>query len=263
MTLLDSLLEAIVRLDGEALIMHVGEKPYVVLSSSSISTFRGPLSWGQVELSSRALSTDAVMTMLGQMLSPEQRRMLDDVGAIEHEIQGPGESGERFVVTAARGGEDVWIEVKRKPTAAGTAALAESALEAGAGAAALQPAAEAGASTERRPTPAAEHPHGVAEERVPAAEHDAPGTAGVQPTPLAPPPPDVEAVIAARAAALEAEAETALAAKTAALAAAAEAALAERVAALTSEAETTLAAAQAALAAASEAALAEKSEALA
>ncbi len=85
MTLLDSLLDAIVRLDGEALIMHVGEKPYVVLSSASLSQFRGPLSWGQVELSSRPLSSDAVMSMVGQMLSADQRRQLDDLGAVEHE----------------------------------------------------------------------------------------------------------------------------------------------------------------------------------
>ena len=69
MTLLDSLLDASLRLDGEALIMHAGEKPYVVLSSASMSTFRGPLSWGQVELSSRPLTTDAVLGMLTQMLS--------------------------------------------------------------------------------------------------------------------------------------------------------------------------------------------------
>jgi hypothetical protein len=57
-TLLDSLLDAIIRLDGEALIMHAGEKPYVVLNSASMDSFRGPLAWGQVELSSRPLTTD-------------------------------------------------------------------------------------------------------------------------------------------------------------------------------------------------------------
>lgn len=93
MTLLDSLLDAIVRLDGEAVIMHVGEKPYVVLSSSAVSELRGPLSWGQVELSSRPLSSDAVMSMLGQMLSADQRRQLDELGAIEHEIDVPGAAG--------------------------------------------------------------------------------------------------------------------------------------------------------------------------
>ena len=122
MTLLDSLLDAIIRLDGEALVMHAGEKPYVVLSSASMSTFRGPLSWGQVELSSRPLTTDAVLGMLGQMLSAEQGHVLDEFGAIEEEIDAPGESGERFVVTAARGGDDVWVEVRRRITAPSVAA---------------------------------------------------------------------------------------------------------------------------------------------
>jgi len=121
-TLLDSLLDAIIRLDGEALVMHAGEKPYVVLSSASMSTFRGPLSWGQVELSSRPLTTDAVLGMLGQMLSAEQGHVLDEFGAIEEEIDAPGESGERFVVTAARGGDDVWVEVRRRITAPSVAA---------------------------------------------------------------------------------------------------------------------------------------------
>ncbi len=114
MTLLDSLLDAIVRLDGDALVMHAGEKPYVVLSSASMNTFRGPLAWGQVELSSRPLTADAVLSMLAQMLSPEQSHTLEEFGAIEHEIDAPGSSGERFVVTAARGGEDVWVEVRRR-----------------------------------------------------------------------------------------------------------------------------------------------------
>jgi twitching motility protein PilT len=114
-TLLDSLLDAIIRLDGEALVMHAGEKPYVVLSSASTSTFRGPLAWGQVELSSRPLTADAVLGMLAQMLSAEQSRSLDECGAIEHEIDAPGHSGDRFIVTAARGGDDVWVEVRRRP----------------------------------------------------------------------------------------------------------------------------------------------------
>ena len=125
MTLLDSLLDAILRLDGEALVMHAGEKPYVVLTSASISRFRGPLAWGQVELSSRPLTGETVLGMLAQMLSPEQRHSLEAFGAIEHEIAAPGDSGERFVVTAARGGEDVWVEVRRRPNVVAPVAAEE------------------------------------------------------------------------------------------------------------------------------------------
>jgi len=113
-TLLDSLFDAIIRLDGDALVMHVGEKPYVVLGSATVSALRGPLAWGQVELSSRPLTPSAMTTMLSQMLTGDQRRALDELGAIEEEIEVSGDSGGRFVVTAARGGDDVWVEVRRR-----------------------------------------------------------------------------------------------------------------------------------------------------
>jgi twitching motility protein PilT len=116
-TLLDSLLDAIVRLDGDSLVMHVGEKPYVVTMSSALDSFRGPLSWGQVELSSRPLTPDAVLGMLGQILSDDQRRLLEDLGAIECELVSSASPGEPFIMTAARGGDDVWVEVRRKPKA--------------------------------------------------------------------------------------------------------------------------------------------------
>src|SRR5262245_25277167 len=95
--------------------MHVGEKPYVVTASSSMNAYRGPLAWGQVELSSRVLTFDAVSSMLSQILPNDQRQELDEFGAIEHEITAPAGVADRFTVVAARGGEDVWVEVRRKP----------------------------------------------------------------------------------------------------------------------------------------------------
>ena len=115
MKLLDSLLDAIVRLEGDALVMHVGEKPYVVTASSSMNAYRGPLAWGQVELSSRVLTFDAVSSMLGQILPADQQLALTEFGAIEHEIPSPAGIADRFTVVAARGGEDVWVEVRRRP----------------------------------------------------------------------------------------------------------------------------------------------------
>jgi twitching motility protein PilT len=113
--LLDSLLDAIVRLEGDALVMHVGEKPYVITASASMNAYRGPLAWGQVELSSRVLTFDAVSSMLTEILPADQQRALDEFGAIEHEILPPNGVLDRFTVIAARGGEDVWVEVRRKP----------------------------------------------------------------------------------------------------------------------------------------------------
>jgi twitching motility protein PilT len=123
--LLDSLLDAIVRLEGDALVMHVGEKPYVITTSAAMNAYRGPLAWGQVELSSRVLTFDAVASMLAQILPVDQQRALDELGAIEHEILPPDGILDRFTVVAARGGEDVWVEVRRKPTPPAAADVAE------------------------------------------------------------------------------------------------------------------------------------------
>ena len=125
MKLVDSLLDAISRLEGDALIMHVGEKPYVVTTSASMYAYRGPVAWGHVELSSRVLTTEAVMGMLEQLLPADQRRALDEYGAIEFELPESQKFADRFTVVAARGGEDVWLEIRRTPAAIGAVEAAE------------------------------------------------------------------------------------------------------------------------------------------
>ncbi len=111
MSLVESLLGAIVRLEGDALVLHTGEKPYVVTSSSAMNAFRGPLVWGQVELSTRDLSSDAILGMLDHLLTAEQRRVLDELGAVENELPAT-EERPTFTVIAARGGDDIWVEIK-------------------------------------------------------------------------------------------------------------------------------------------------------
>ncbi len=97
-----SLLSAIVRADGDALVMHVGERPYVVAAS------------GPVELSSKPLTVEVVTGMLNQLLPAEARHALDDLGAVEHELpDSPAAGADRYTVVAARGGDDIWIEVRR------------------------------------------------------------------------------------------------------------------------------------------------------
>ena len=80
-----------------------------------MNAYRGPLAWGQVELSSRVLTFDAVSSMLVQILPAHQQQALTEFGAIEHEIPSPTGVDGRFTVIAARGGEDVWLEVRRRP----------------------------------------------------------------------------------------------------------------------------------------------------
>lgn len=113
--LLDSLLDAIVRLDADALVMHVGDKPYVVTTSAAAAEYRGPLAWGQVELSSRVLTSEAVLGLLGQLLPHDQQQALEEFGAIEHALPPVAGAADRFTIVAARSGDDVWLEVRRKP----------------------------------------------------------------------------------------------------------------------------------------------------
>ncbi|MBI2833162.1 MAG: Flp pilus assembly complex ATPase component TadA [Acidobacteria bacterium] len=100
MTLLDSLLAAIVRGDGDALVMHSGEKPYVIAPTA------------RVELSNRPLSAEAMSGMLAELLPPDEERALAEDGAIEHGLASDPE-GDRFTLVAARGGDDVWVEIRR------------------------------------------------------------------------------------------------------------------------------------------------------
>ena len=103
MSLVPSLLQAIVRIDGEALVMHVGDKPYVVSPT------------GQVDLATRGLTLDAVSGIVNQLLPPESQRALDEFGAAQFELPPvPEFPGEHFTVVVARGGDDVWAEIRRR-----------------------------------------------------------------------------------------------------------------------------------------------------
>jgi twitching motility protein PilT len=99
--LVTSLLTAIIRANGDALVLHAGERPYVVAPS------------GQSELASRALTLEAVNGMLNELLPAEARQSLADMGAVQYELGSPAFPGQTFSVVAARGGDDIWIEIRR------------------------------------------------------------------------------------------------------------------------------------------------------
>ncbi len=127
MSVVVSLLRAIDRADGEALVMHVGEKPYVVTAT------------GHAELAANALTIPAMTGMLDQLLPVDTRQALEELGAVEYQLPAqPGFAPDaRYSVVAARGGDDIWIEVRRKMAEAAperqpqpAAAMAVSAAEA-------------------------------------------------------------------------------------------------------------------------------------
>jgi twitching motility protein PilT len=101
--LVESLVAAILREDGDALVMHVGEKPAVI-------TARGP-----VLLPSGPLTLSAMADVLRELLPPEAQHSLDEFGAVEADLPSSDAAGaERFTVVAARGGDDIWIELRRQ-----------------------------------------------------------------------------------------------------------------------------------------------------
>src|SRR4051794_10448129 len=103
MSLVPSLLQAIVHVDGEALVMHAGDKPYVVSPT------------GQVELATRGLALDAVNGIVSQLLPIEMQQALDEFGAVQHQLAPLAEfPGEHFTIVAARGGDDLWVEIRRR-----------------------------------------------------------------------------------------------------------------------------------------------------
>ena len=102
MSLVPSLLRAIVLVDGEALVLHVGDKPYVLSDA------------GQIDLAARGLTHEAVVGVITELLPPESQRALQELGAAQHELDLPEFPGEHFSVVAARGGDDVWVEIRRR-----------------------------------------------------------------------------------------------------------------------------------------------------
>jgi twitching motility protein PilT len=100
MALVDSLLSAMVRADGDALVMHVGERPYVVTQA------------GTLDLSTHGLNLGAMTGMLQQLLPADAQNSLEEFGAVEHRL--PSVSDDHFTLVAARGGDDIWIEIRRR-----------------------------------------------------------------------------------------------------------------------------------------------------
>jgi len=98
----DSLVAAVLKANGDGLVMHVGERPYVLSPT------------GTVNLSERPLTVEAMKGVLTDLLSADDQHTLAEVGAVEREITPPDVLGDRFLLVAARGGDDIWIELRRQ-----------------------------------------------------------------------------------------------------------------------------------------------------
>ena len=103
MSLVPSLLQAILKVDGEALVMHAGEKPYVVAPA------------GQIELASRGLTLEAVNGIVGQLLPTELQRALDEFGAVQYELPAAPE----FPASISRSSRHEAVTISGSKSAAG------------------------------------------------------------------------------------------------------------------------------------------------
>ena len=99
---IESLVAAVLKENGDGLVMHVGERPYVLSPD------------GSTNLSERTLTVDAMKGVLNDLLSPAEQETLEDIGAVEREITSKDAPGDKFVLVAARGGDDIWVEVRRQ-----------------------------------------------------------------------------------------------------------------------------------------------------
>ena len=167
MSLVPSLLQAIVGIDGEALVMHVGDKPYVVAPT------------GQVDLATRGLTSDAVNGILAQLLPQQSQAALTELGAAQYELPAlPEFPNELFTVVAARGGEDLWVEIRRRRVVDDADQIPAEFFEPAAPAA-REPAAPATVRHPETPSPAAASAHAGSGDdlELPGADHFWPGAA--------------------------------------------------------------------------------------
>ena len=99
MHLVDSLLAAIVREDGESLVLHVGERPIVVAA-------RGPM-----EVASAAMTLESMDSLLGDLLKPDSQHALAEFGAVESELAASSlVPGEQFTALIKKDSEK-WEKV--------------------------------------------------------------------------------------------------------------------------------------------------------
>ena len=183
---IESLVAAVLKENGDGLVMHVGERPYVLSPN------------GSSNLSERTLTVDAMKGVLNDLLSPADQEALEDIGAVEREVTSKDAPGDRFLLVAARGGDDIWIELRRqravmpipKPPEPAVREVAPTpAGEAPASVPAPPPASEVSPPANHAPRPRMAPSHPQAQTPVPPPSARPSGPRTVPPVPLEEPAP--------------------------------------------------------------------------
>jgi len=187
LSLLDSLIAAVLKADGDGLVMHVGERPYVLTPA------------GAANLSDRPMGVEAMNNVLADLLTVEDGFTLRELGAVERDVTIETAPGERFRLVAARTGDDIWVEfqrTRRTPDTGATVRMPVTAVP-------VVPPMGGPATLPPAPRPRMAPAHGPVPPPVPAEAPPSPPEPHTAPT-LAPPPPatrPVDTPAAARASA--------------------------------------------------------------
>jgi twitching motility protein PilT len=114
MSWVPQLLHAIVAANGDAVVLHTGDTPYVAGAGT------------ETEIAGEKLTVQAVDDVLKQLLPEPSQKTLDLFGSIRYECP-PFDAypDDRFVVVALRQADGLWLEIRRErvkaqPPAAGT-----------------------------------------------------------------------------------------------------------------------------------------------
>lgn len=100
--LLPSLFQAIVHVDGDALVMRPGEQPLVVAS------------WGQVKVVIPELTLDSV-NEVAQLLPQEVQDALDELGAARYDFPRDDKfPHDQFTLSVTREDDEGWAEIRRR-----------------------------------------------------------------------------------------------------------------------------------------------------
>jgi twitching motility protein PilT len=103
MSLVPQLLQAMVAANGDAIVLHTGDLPYVTGAGT------------QTEVAAEKLTFQAVDDVLKQLLPQPSQETFDLIGSIRYECA-PFDAypGERFVVVALREADELWLEIRRE-----------------------------------------------------------------------------------------------------------------------------------------------------
>ena len=100
--LVPSLLRILVHADGDALVVHMGDRPHVVASGV------------RVDLGTRDLPVDVIHQLVEQLLPTAAHTALDELGVVAYVLpQLPTFPGEHFTVVVT-GGDDLRVVIQRR-----------------------------------------------------------------------------------------------------------------------------------------------------